>query len=148
MDNNIIVRPMVFKDVKYVHFIESKCFTQPWVFEAFLMELDNSHAINLVGELNGKVVSYINARCIIDDVAITNVATDEQVRNHGVATAVMQEFIKHCDQLGAKTYSLEVRASNHIAITFYQKFGFMEMGIRKNFYQYPTEDAVIMAIYR
>lgn len=148
MEHNITVRPMVFKDVKYAHFIESKCFSQPWVFEAFLMELDNPHAINLVGELNGEVVSYINARCVIDDVAITNVATDEQVRNKGVATAVMREFLKQCDELGAKTISLEVRASNHIAITFYHKFGFMEVGLRKNFYQHPTEDAVVMAMYR
>lgn len=150
IDDNLIdkisVRPMVFKDVKYVHFIEENCFSQPWPFEAFLMELDNKYAVNLVGELNGEVVSYINAKAICGDVSITNVATNEKYRNRGVATSVMTHFLSYCNQINAEIISLEVRASNLNAIRFYQRHGFTEQGIRKNFYQYPTEDAIIMLI--
>lgn len=142
--DKIIVRPLKFEDVKYIHLIETKCFTQPWPFEAFLMELDNKLAVNLVAEFNGEVVSYINARCVIDDVAITNVATNEEYRNKGIATTLMKEFLIYCEQKGGTNFSLEVRASNYTAITFYHKFGFLEKGVRKNFYQYPTEDAIIM----
>ncbi len=144
MDNNIIVRDMVFKDVKYIHFIETSCFSQPWPFEAFLMELDNKFAINMVGELDGEVVSYINARSVFGDVAITNVATNEKYRNKGVASAVMSHFLNYCKTNDTSTISLEVRISNINAINFYIKHGFIEQGIRKNFYQFPIEDAIIM----
>lgn len=142
----IEVRPMVFKDVKYVHFIEENCFTQPWPFEAFLMELDDKFAVNLVGVLNGEVVSYINAKAICGDVSITNVATNEKYRNKGVATSVMSHFINYCKQINAQILSLEVRVSNINAIRFYNRHGFITQGVRKNFYQQPTEDAMIMLL--
>lgn len=147
-DNEIIVRQMEFKDVKYIHFIEESCFSQPWPFEAFLMELDNKFAINLVGVLNDEVVSYINARAVCGDVSITNVATNEKFRNLGVASCVMKSFLNVCDEINAQIISLEVRAGNFSAINFYSKLGFTKQGVRKNFYQLPTEDAVIMVINR
>ena len=47
-------------------------------------------------------------------------------------------------RMGVEAFTLEVRKSNEAAIHLYEKLGFVTEGIRKNFYEEPTEDALIM----
>ena len=78
---------------------------------------------------------------------ITNVAVFEQYRGKGIASALMEKIIGYAEKNNMEFISLEVRQSNHPAISLYLKYGFKKMGIRKNFYNKPCEDAVIMTRY-
>jgi len=45
---------------------------------------------------------------------------------------------------GVSYIFLEVRPSNKTAVALYKKLGFQKLGLRKNYYHNPIEDAIIM----
>lgn len=80
---------------------------------------------------------------------ITNVAVCEKYRNQHIATTLLTYLIQLGEQkYGIRTYTLEVRSANTAARRLYEKLGFVSLGIRPNFYDYPKDDAVIMCYER
>ena len=75
---------------------------------------------------------------------ITNVVVTPEARRRGVATGLLRYLVEKGDRAGLTAYTLEVRVSNAAAIGLYEKLGFVSEGIRPDFYEKPTEDAVIM----
>ena len=84
---------------------------------------------------------------VLDEADITNVSVDAASRRDGVGESMLQELMRRGEQKGIKAFTLEVRESNLAAISLYQKLGFVSAGIRKNFYDAPKENAVIMWKY-
>lgn len=139
---NII--PMTKEHVLEVAKIEEESFSMPWSEKAFLESLKLEHSIFLTAMHEEKIVGYIGMYKIFNDVDITNIAVLKEFRNKGVAKALIKEAIKRVTELGAVGVMLEVRKSNFNAISLYEKFGFVNIGVRKNFYEKPVEDAIIM----
>ena len=83
---------------------------------------------------------------VLDEGYITNIAVHPDFRRQGAATELTEAVIEKAKELKLSFLSLEVRASNEAAISLYEKFGFLNVGRRKNFYSEPTEDAVIMTL--
>ena len=81
---------------------------------------------------------------IVDEGHITNIAVHPNFREKGVGTILLQSLIDHSKDWGCNSLTLEVRASNDAAKGLYKKFGFLEEGIRKNYYSDNEEDAIIM----
>ena len=79
-----------------------------------------------------------------DEWEITNVAVDPDFRRQGMGEALMRALADKAAQAGVARISLEVRVSNGAAIGLYRKLGFVDCGVRKNFYSAPREDGVIM----
>ena len=74
---------------------------------------------------------------------VTNIAVLPEHRRLGIGKKILEFVIqKSKDEL--EFISLEVRVSNHAAISLYEKLGFKNVGLRKRFYTNPTEDAIIM----
>ena len=96
---------------------------------------------------NGSIVGYCGYLQVLDEADITNVAVDAASRRDGVGESMLQELMRRGAQKGIKAFTLEVRESNLAAISLYQKLGFASAGIRKNFYDAPKENAVIMWKY-
>ena len=71
-------------------------------------------------------------------------AVKRQLRGHGIGRRLLEELMRIGKERGAFAYTLEVRVSNQAAIHLYEKLGFTSFGIRKNFYEKPKEDAMIM----
>ena len=139
-----MIRRMEKNDVAQVAEIEKACFFHPWS-EASLMEYtDRRDAAFCVCEIEGKIVGYAGMYYVFPEGDITNVAILEAYRGKGYATAVLEEMFRIAKSDGIKEYTLEVRTSNHTAIGLYEKFGFKGEGVRKNFYDHPKEDALIM----
>ena len=67
-----------------------------------------------------------------------------EFRGRGIAKALLQELFRVGEARGAWVFLLEVRAGNQAAIRLYEGQGFQNMGLRRNFYEKPREDAVIM----
>ena len=81
---------------------------------------------------------------MLDEANIVNVATHPDFRRRGCAEALLGEMEKFLTEHGVTDVYLEVRRSNTPARTLYEKLGFRAVGLRKNYYRFPTEDAVVM----
>ena len=124
--------------------IEKECFSDPWSENAFLTECGSPSALFLVYEEDGEIAGYAGALLVFDEVQIANVAVRESFRRRGIARALLAELEAEARAAGGCVMQLEVRASNAGAIALYRGFGFEPVGVRRNFYSLPREDAVLM----
>ena len=137
------IERMLEEDLHAVVAIEEASFKDPWYLQSFRSELlINDMAIYLVARLEGKIIAYIGAWLVVDEVHITTLAVDPLCRRCGAATALLQALLDIVLPRGAAMMTLEVRPSNTAAINFYLKHGFTERGRRKFYYR--DEDALIM----
>ena len=143
---DIIIEPMKHENVDDVAAIEAACFSTPWSKNAFADAVDsqNYEYIVALDGSNGNVVGYAGMQVVLDEAEITNIAVDEQYRKRGIAGKLLESLEILCDRRDVKYLHLEVRESNTAARSLYTKCGFEIDGMRKNFYQKPTENAVLM----
>ncbi len=123
--------------------LEKICFSTPWTAEGILDSFKRGTKF-LVAERLGEVLGYIGISCILDEGYVTNIAVFPEWRRKGVGAALLKATFSLALENGLKFVSLEVRESNSSAISLYKKFGFKTEGKRKNFYENPREDALIM----
>lgn len=133
--------------IKDIALLEKECFSNPWSENALKDELAKSNSCFLVSLENDKVSGYVGMNYVLDEGYITNIAVFKQYRGNGIATSLLENLILRCIDLKLSFLSLEVRVSNEKAISLYEKFEFKNLGIRKNFYTLPKEDAFIMTKY-
>ena len=142
--NNIETRPMLLTDIQQVLVIEEESFGSPWSENAFISEMKNQYAYYLVASIDNKVVGYIGAWLIFDEAHITTLAVAKEHRRQGIATLILEELFKNVREHQINKATLEVRVSNQRARKLYLQEGFVEVGVRKNYYSDNKEDAVIM----
>lgn len=138
------LRYMRKEDLEQVCVIEHILFSKPWSEKDFLDALSKEENIYLVAEDKGKILGYCGVWGVAGEGQITNVAVTKECQRKGVATALFNRMFQEGKAKQIHAYTLEVRISNHAAIKLYEKTGFLSAGIRKRFYELPTEDAVIM----
>lgn len=138
------IEKMQPEDIKEVAQIENRIFTLPWSEQGFLSSLQSEDTLYLVVRKEGRVAGYCGLLQSFDEADITNVAVAEEARGAGIGFAMLSELMRLGKERGIARYTLEVRASNAAALHLYEKLGFQSVGIRKNFYDRPKEDAVIM----
>ena len=136
------------EDIDQVCVLEEMVFSMPWHKESFIEMVENKDALYLVVEENsnpGVVIAACGMRNIVGEGDISNVLVHPDYRKRGIARLMLAELMKQGEQkFGIEAYTLEVRKSNVDAIHLYEYHGFVQEGIRKNFYEKPTEDAIIM----
>jgi len=138
--------PMTMEQIPQVAALERVCFSHPWSEAALESELWNDAAVIIVAEgEDGTVLGYAGLQTVLDEGYITNVAVDPAYRRQGLADALISAFVRF-GQAKLAFLTLEVRASNAPAIALYAKHGFLEVGRRKNYYDDPTEDAILMTL--
>ncbi|WP_163102975.1 ribosomal protein S18-alanine N-acetyltransferase [Peribacillus alkalitolerans] len=145
MENKMIIRLMTDRDLEDVLELEHQSFTLPWSKEAFYNELHhNQHAIYVVIEDKGKIVGYCGTWLIIDEAHITNIAILPSYRGRGLGEKLLTHMMNVTRSRNVVTMTLEVRVSNLVAQSLYEKLGFKKGGIRKNYYSDNGEDAIVM----
>ena len=133
---HVRIVPMTADHLDEVAELERICFTTPWSRNMLAEELDNYLSAFLVAlDDQDHVVGYI-----------TNVAVRPDCRKQGVAGKLLQVFLDFAEGNHLAFLSLEVRASNYDAIALYGSRGFRSVGRRKNYYEHPKEDAIIMTL--
>lgn len=141
---NYKLTPMTMEHVPQVAALERACFSRPWSEESLQAELWNDSAVVIVAEgEDGSVLGYAGLQTVLDEGYINNVAVDEKFRRQGIADELIKAFVRF-GEANLAFLTLEVRASNAPAIALYAKHGFTEAGRRKNYYEAPQEDAVLM----
>jgi ribosomal-protein-alanine N-acetyltransferase len=131
-------------DVAEVAELEAQIFSMPWTIRGFLDALHLPDTLYLTVRREGRLIGYCGLLQSFDEADITNVAVTEQARGQGVGREMLLELMRLGKERGISRYTLEVRAGNAAALHLYEKLGFESVGVRKNFYERPTEDAVIM----
>ena len=114
--------------------LEQRCFSHPWSFNSLEEELNNETSLFFTATEDNVVVGYIGM----------NVAVDGTHRNRGIGSALVETLVTYAKKNNLCFLTLEVRESNGNARSLYEKFGFIKVGERKNYYSSPTENAVLM----
>ena len=139
--------PMTAAHLPQLAALEKLCFpADPWSEELFRDALDSPHtAILLAQREDGTILGYAVLSVVLDEGNLDNIAVAPAARRRGVADALLRALTgfgrEHLSVL-----MLEVRASNAPAIALYEKHGFNPVGRRKNYYNAPREDAVLMTL--
>ena len=124
--------------------LERLCFSTPWNEAMLEEEVYNPTASFIVAEdPAGEVLGYAGLHVVLDDGYIDNVAVRPSCRKQGIADRLLDVFCRF-GQEHLAFLTLEVRASNYPAIALYGSRGFRGVGRRKNYYEHPREDAIIM----
>ena len=149
MEQKMKVRivPMNGDHLDEVAALERACFPDPWSRNMLKEELENDLAAFLVAlDEQGTVAGYAGLQVVLDEGYILNVAVRPDCRRRGVAGRLLQVFLDFARGNHLAFLTLEVRASNYAAIALYGSRGFRGVGRRKNYYEHPREDAVIMTL--
>ena len=141
--------PMAAEHLDRLEQLERMCFSRPWSKKMLAEEQDNQCAAFLVAvePETEKAVGYAGLLVVADEGYITNVAVDPSCRRQGVAAQLLQVFDNFAKGNHLAFLTLEVRPSNAAAIALYEGFGFREVGRRRNYYDLPKEDALILTKY-
>lgn len=138
------IRKMAEEDLSEVCAIEQAAFSQPWREEDFRKAIKDCNNTYLVAILQDSVAGYCGYWGIAGEGDIFNIAVKEEDRGQGIGYQLLTSLINEAKSRGITSLTLEVRVSNLAARHLYEVMGFEEAGIRRNFYDKPKEDAVIM----
>lgn len=130
--------------VAQVAALEKICFSDPWSENSVASELKNPLSCWLVAEEDGKVTGYVGSQTVMDESDMMNVAVHPDYRRKGIAEKLVMELVEALKKRDSRCLTLEVRASNEPARALYEKLGFVQVGLRKNYYRNPREDALIL----
>ena len=138
------IRPMTMEDCSQVAAIEAASFSMPWSIHAFEDSIGRENYRFFVVEENGEILGYCGFLYVLDEGEIPNVCVKESARQRGIGRQMMEALLEAAKSCGLSVLFLEVRESNQAARRLYESLGFIQNGMRKNFYELPTEDAVLM----
>lgn len=145
LPDGIQIRRLGPDDVDAVVAIESEAFTTPWQAETFtgLMDRDSVELLVMTDEETG-VIGYAVLWCILDEGELANLALSPIRRGVGLGVHLLRHVLARARARGVRKVFLEVRASNARAIELYSRSGFADVGVRKDYYDGPREDARVM----
>ncbi|MBR0409509.1 MAG: ribosomal protein S18-alanine N-acetyltransferase [Eubacterium sp.] len=138
------INQMKPEDSEQVCRLFENCFAAPWSLQSIEEMFERPGYYNLVARQDGGIIGYIGILAVLDEADITNVAVHPDHRRRQVGRALLHELLELAGQKGIRHIYLEVRRSNEAAIHLYESAGFSGIDIRKNYYEHPAEDAVIM----
>lgn len=121
--------------------IERRCFSNPWNETVLRGELSNDCSHIYVAVEKGTAVGYAMLYTVCGEADIIRVAVLPEYRRNGAAR---QLLLKSFEINKADAVFLDVRESNAAAINLYKSIGFVDTGVRKDYYSNPTENAILM----
>ena len=124
--------------------LEKICFNDPWSEKSIASELDNRLSLWLVAMDGDRVAGYVGSQSVLGETDMMNIAAHPDFRRRGIAEELVMKLVEELKVRGNHSLMLEVRVSNDPARNLYEKLGFQQVGLRKNYYRNPKEDACIL----
>lgn len=140
------IREMELEDIEQVAEIEKAVFSSPWSSQSFESFIKGALGQFFVAETGNEIIGYCGAYKILPEAEITNVAVSDEYRRMGVAQKLIEEQLGVLKSHNTESVFLEVRESNMPARKLYEKEGFKIIATRKNYYEKPKENAVVMKL--
>ena len=146
MDYQIV--PMTASHLNQVAELEKICFPEdPWSWRVLEDSLANENAAAFIAQSpDGNVLGYLFFSAVLDEGGVDNLAVSPAARRRGIGRALMEAFHRRAGEKGLAFLFLEVRPSTKSAVSLYESFGYQAAGRRKNYYDNPKEDAIIMRL--
>lgn len=141
-----IVRATAQDDLSDVEALQRRAFTNAWGAEALRWELKNTDVarLYLMRDPAGALVAYCACWMVFDELHINSLAVDLPWRRRGLARRLLSEVFRDAIAAGAQSATLEVRQSNAAARGLYESLGFRVEAVRRDYYQEPREDALVL----
>jgi ribosomal-protein-alanine N-acetyltransferase len=133
-------------DLAAVAVLQRETFSNPWGAESIRWELENTDVARLyvMHDPAGVLVAYCACWMVFDELHINSLAVDAGRRRRGLARRLLEHVLGEAATAGAHSATLEVRQSNVAARRLYEGLGFKVEGVRRDYYQTPREDAVVL----
>lgn len=139
-------RKVELEELSEVETLERMFFSDAWSLRSLRETWQTREAV-IYGAFEGKMlVGYAILYCVLDEGELVRIAVSPSHRRRNVACSMLMSLLTHCREVHVERVFLEVRKSNISARAFYEKNGFTTDGNRKNFYEFPTEDAILMSL--
>ncbi len=129
-------------DLAKIAEIEADSIKTPWSLKGYTEAFMAPSFLGLVSVLENEIVGYITASKVLDEIYINNIAVAKEHRRKGVADMLLLDFEVLCGDFAFIT--LEVREGNLSAQKLYEKHRFKKVGVRKDYYSNPVENALLM----
>ncbi len=142
----MIVKRCTIDDIDSVYKIEKESFSDPMKKETMAKDLERENHF-CYALFDKDFLAFVSFEKVFDEGQIISVATDSAHRQKGLAKKLFGEVIRLAKEEGVKFFTLEVRSDNHPAIKLYEALGFERVGLRKNYYQNPQSDAILMDLH-
>lgn len=126
-----------------LYYVEQCCFSNPWTKKMLECELNSPLSILETEERDGKIVGYALGRVVADEAELLKICVLSGWRKQGIAEKLLGSLLEKMRENGAAACFLEVRSKNAPALALYQKMGFKQIALRRNYY--PDDDAVVMS---
>lgn len=145
MSDAISFRRATEADIDAVLKIEYAAFSHPWTRGIFLDSL-KSYEVWLMFE-GSQQVGHGVINVIIDEAHLLNITVKPESQGRGLGLRLLEKLMERAAELKAGECFLEVRSSNQTAYRLYERYGFNEIGRRRDYYPAPggREDALVMA---
>ena len=140
----MIIERMNAAHVPQIAELEKVCFADPWSVTSIETELSSRLSLWFVAMEGDTVVGYVGSQTVIDESDVMNIAVHPDYRRQGIGEALLETLADALREKGSRGLTLEARVSNTPAVSLYKKAGFLQVGLRKNYYRNPKEDAFIL----
>lgn len=133
---------------KVVYWLNAQAYSSgsPWSLEQIAASLENPHSHYLLLKEKEQWLGYLSYQAILDEAEITQLVILPACQCQGLGHYLMKAFIAQAQKRKLKHVFLEVRASNERARRLYEKVGFEQVSVRKNYYHQPIEDGYVMCL--
>lgn len=132
------------QDLDEIMDIERAAFSVPWSESGMVFEIESEDAYVPVARDNGEMTGFAVLHMFGSEGELFNIAVKEERRGEKVGKKLLAAVINFASKQRLERIFLEVRQSNLPARSLYEKAGFKELGVRKNYYEHPRENAVMM----
>lgn len=132
----VMVREAELKEASVINVLEAEGIDHPWTFDAIKELINDENKVALVAcdKNTNEVLGYVGASWVLDEAEVGNLCVFGKYRRIGVATKIIEAFLKFMKDRGITKVFLEVNHDNYKAIALYEKMGFESYGSRKDYY--------------
>ncbi len=144
---NLQFTPAKLADLEQIMVIERVSFPYPWTEGMVCSELSGGpYSFSYVTKdpAKDRIIAYVFMRALYDELHLLSIAVDPAWRRQGIGDELIGLVLKTVREKGLKRITLEVRVSNRPACRLYRKFGFKEVGLRRQYYCKPTENGLVL----
>ena len=142
--DNVKISMMNLQDLENIKDILIQDFDDFWTYNIFKIELENPNSKYIVAKIENKIIGFAGIWKAIDVAHITNIVTAKTLRNKGIGSTMLKKLIELAkSENNINAITLEVNVNNIPAQKLYEKYGFKNTGLRKNYYN-NTDDAIIL----
>jgi len=145
--SGIVTAPMQLADLDEIMLIENAAFSHPWSRGNFVDSLSNMDNAWVARSAQRELLAYFVQMAVVDESHLLTIAVKASAQRQGLGSLMLDLVVQQAALMQMTSILLEVRSSNLRALALYQRFGFVQIGLRKNYYQRTAqqrEDALVL----